>query len=180
VIAELSKIIRLAYPLKDKLFAFAKGKGPSYWLHLLAIPLLTIMAVVTLVDNMMRNFLGGSLLFAYSLLGLLFGVLVFSSAGPSWRAGEFAKIDLLRRHLPERSQLILSIFSLVLGVGCCVLLIWGGIRLVIAAADTGLRPASIRTPEWLWQMIIPVGTSFLLAEIMTKLIQNIRKLTRER
>jgi TRAP-type C4-dicarboxylate transport system permease small subunit len=157
-----------------------KGKRVSDYLLLITLLSGLVMGAVVVVDVGGRMLLRKGLFGSYSLEGLLVLLICFSSVAVSWRDGGFVRVDLFRRRLPERIQVVLDIFAILLGLGCCGALVWVSTEATIEAFSLGLRPPALSIPLWPWKLIIPVGTSFLCYEMIVRLIKNIRQLTHKR
>jgi TRAP-type C4-dicarboxylate transport system permease small subunit len=160
--------------------SFFKEKGLSDYVHLLSLPAGVVMLALVVIDVGGREFFNEGLFGAFTVEGLLLAVIVFSSAAASWKHGEFVSMDVFSRRLPDRVRMILYMISILLGLGCCVALIWLSTQSTITAYHDGSRAGPIAMPLWPWRIVVPVGAAILSYEMIAHLIRTIRQFPRKR
>jgi TRAP-type C4-dicarboxylate transport system permease small subunit len=155
--------------------SFFKGKKLSDYPHLLSVPAAAGMGILVLIDVGGREFFGKGMFGAYTFESLLLMTLCFCSVAASWRDGEFIRMETIYRRLPEPARMIADILSILLGLSCCIALLWLSSESAITTFSDGARAGPTDTPLWPWKLVIPIGVLFLSFEMITRLIRNIRQ-----
>jgi TRAP-type C4-dicarboxylate transport system permease small subunit len=115
--------------------------------------------------------------FALPLEQLLLMAIGFISLGSTWKSGQFICVDFFVARMSRRSQLVLSIISIVLSLTCSVILLWLGTESAVRSLNGGERPTSINMPLGVWKLMIPLGLGVLIIELIVSLIREVKKLT---
>jgi TRAP-type C4-dicarboxylate transport system permease small subunit len=155
--------------------SFFKGKKLSDYPHLLSVPAAAGIGILVLIDVGGREFFGKGMFGAYTVESLLLMVLCFCSVAASWRDGEFIRMETLYRRLPERARMIADVLAILLGLSCCIALLWLSSESVITTFSDGTRAGPTSMPLWPWKLGIPIGVLFLCYEMITRLVRNIRQ-----
>ena len=155
--------------------SFFKGKKLSDYPHLLSVPAAAGMGILVLVDVGGREFFGKGMFGAYTFESLLLMTLCFCSVAASWRDGEFIRMETIYRRLPEPARMIADVLSILLGLSCCIALLWLSSESAITTFSDGARAGPTDMPLWPWKLVIPIGVLFLSFEMITRLIRNIRQ-----
>ena len=142
-------------------------------LHFVAVPALTALLMIIIVDICGRLFFGRGILVARTLAGLLALTTAYSCAGISWREGEFVGIDLLSRRFKGRPRLIVDLFGLAVGLLCVGLLLWLNAEEFVLAIGAGSKPFMINMPLWPWKLVIPLGSLALGIEMIRRFVEMI-------
>lgn len=152
----------------------------SDYIHLVSIPTAGILGILVTADICSRLFFSIGILWSHSLEGLLMLLLAYCSAGVSWREEQFVRIQFFTSRLNERVRLILDVFAILVGLGCCGLLVWLGIENTIVSLGDGSKPMGIDMRLWPWRLILPIGSLVLCAEMLNRLIDKISQLAHRR
>jgi C4-dicarboxylate transporter DctQ subunit len=154
-----------------------RGMRVSDYISVITLLALVALEAVIVVDVIAREIFRIGFIGVVSLSGLLSGVIVFSGVAAGWRDGEFVKVNVFKRHLPQRVQAVIDVFTVLLGLGCCAVLVWLSLEATISAFSLGLRAVGLHIHIWPWKIAVPLGVSFLCYEMMARLIRDIRQLT---
>lgn len=140
----------------------------------LSVLAIVAMMLVTLTDVGMRVFFKNSIMAAYTLQSLLLVIVVFGSVAVAYRERIFPSVKNIYNLLHRRAKMMLDIFTELIGLACCCLIIWLSIDTAVSAFQLGTRPNAVPGPLWPWKAFIPLGTSILCIEMIAFLI-NLRK-----
>ncbi len=151
----------------------------SDYLQFLSVPAGLLMLLVVVADVTGRALIKNGIIWAPALESLLLVVMAFSSVAVTYREGGLVSTDVLVSHLNRRIRLVVDVFGLLLGLGCCVIIIWLSAVSAFGAIGDGSRPPTMNMPLWPWRMILPLGTAVLATEIIAKLVRTIHQFSRK-
>lgn len=88
------------------------------------------------------------------------------------RHGHMIRITAFIRYLNPRGRKLIEAFSLVLMALFCLPMIWYSAAIMVESIEHGRRSASmIETPNWITEIFVPMGLTFLLIQIILELIR---------
>jgi TRAP-type C4-dicarboxylate transport system permease small subunit len=157
----------------------AKRKSIGDYFHLLSVPAGMLLLALVLIDICGRLFFGKNLAFGLTLEELLLMVIGFISLGATWKAGQFINVDFFVSRFSKRTQLVFSVFAIVVSLVSTGILMWFGIEATMRAFAGGARPTNMNMPIGIWKLVIPVALGGLLVEIITSLVLKIKELISE-
>jgi TRAP-type C4-dicarboxylate transport system permease small subunit len=160
--------------LKEK--SPSKRRSIGDYFHLLSVPAGMLLLGLVIIDVCGRLFVGKNLDFGLTLEELLLMVIGFTSLGATWKSGQFISVDVLFVRLSNRTQLVLSLFAILVSLVCGGILMWFGIEATLRAFAGGARPTNMNMPLGIWKLFIPIALGALLVEIITSLVLKIREL----
>ena len=80
------------------------------------------------------------------------------------RQGQHIRVDIILRAIPKRTAWYCEWFADVIGLVCCLAMVWYGIRMTVASYTSGaMTVKTLVTPEW-W-LLAPLPTAFALLSI---------------
>ena len=80
------------------------------------------------------------------------------------RQGQHIRVDIVLRAVPPRLGWVFEWLADVLGLACCLVIAWYGVRATLASFKAGsMSVKTLITPEW-W-MLAPLPVAFLLLAI---------------
>ena len=80
------------------------------------------------------------------------------------RQGQHIRVDIILRVIPKRLAWYCEWFADVVGLACCLTMVWYGVKVTVASYTSGaMTIKTMVTPEW-W-LLVPLPVSFLLLSI---------------
>jgi TRAP-type C4-dicarboxylate transport system permease small subunit len=131
---------------------------------MLACGLLLIMTLMIGADVLLRNLGLGGIPPSNELSEDILYLITLLAAPGLLRTGQHIRIDIVLRALPWRIGWLLEWLADLLGVACCLVFVWYGVR--VAAASFANGSLSIKTlvlPEW--PLLVPMPIAFALLTI---------------
>lgn len=125
--------------------------------------LLIGMAVILLIQILMRAVVGSSLTWAEEVARYFYVWSVFLSLGCTIRSGNILKVDLLLGHLPGLLRRSLQIFLDLIETVFYAYLAYISVSVVGSVRISGQTSPALEIPMYLVYLIIPVG--FVLASL---------------
>jgi TRAP-type C4-dicarboxylate transport system permease small subunit len=153
-----------------------KRKSIGDYFHLLSVPAGMLLLALVIIDICGRLFFGKNLAFGLTLEELLLMVIGFISLGATWKAGQFINVDFFITRFNKRTQLVLSVFAILVSLVSTGILMWFGIEATLRAFAGGARPTNMNMPLGIWKLAIPVALGVVLVEIITSLVLKIKEL----
>ncbi len=131
---------------------------------LLACGLLLVTTLMIGADVLLRNLGLGGIPPSNELSEDILYLITLLAAPGLLRAGQHIRIDIVLRALPWRIGWLLEWLGDLLGIACCLVFVWYGVR--VAAASFANGSLSIKTlvlPEW--PLLVPMPIAFALLSI---------------
>jgi TRAP-type C4-dicarboxylate transport system permease small subunit len=80
------------------------------------------------------------------------------------RQGQHIRVDIVLRAIPKRTAWYCEWFADLVGLACCLTMVWYGVKVAAASYASGaMTIKTMVTPEW-W-LLVPLPVSFLLLSI---------------
>ena len=80
------------------------------------------------------------------------------------RQGQHIRVDIVLRAIPKRTAWYCEWLADVVGLACCLTMVWYGIKVTFASYASGaMTIKTMVTPEW-W-LLVPLPVAFLLLSI---------------
>lgn len=121
------------------------------------------MAVILLIQVIMRAFLGHSLTWAEEIARYMYVWSVFLSVSCTIRKKNILRVDLVESLLSKKIQIVLNIAQHIIEIVLYGYLFYGSIAVVQAVHASGQRSPALEIPMYIVYGIIPVG--FCLAAV---------------
>ena len=91
------------------------------------------------------------------------------------RQGQHIRVDIILRAIPKQVAWSCEWFADVVGLACCLAMVWYGVKVTVASYLSGaMTVKTMVTPEW-W-LLAPLPLSFLLLSI--EMLFRMRRLLR--
>src|SRR5262249_3059775 len=126
--------------------------------------LLLIMTLMIGADVLLRNLGLGGIPPSNELSEDILYLITLLAAPGLLRAGQHIRIDIVLRALPWRIGWLLEWLGDLVGIACCLVFVWYGMR--VAAASFANGSLSIKTlvlPEW--PLLVPMPITFALLAV---------------
>ena len=147
----------------------------------LAAAALSVMVLIITADVTSRYVFLYSLRNVNEISGYLLVLLVFMGAAYAHRRDAHIKVDIVVKYLPIRVRRWLAVAMEVLAllfVG--LVLVWLAARFSIQSYEVSAHfHSSMRTPLWIPEVLVPVGSAIFLLEIVRRLIIDIKNTFKE-
>jgi TRAP-type C4-dicarboxylate transport system permease small subunit len=130
----------------------------------LAGALLLVMTVMIGLDVFTRNIGAGGIPPSNELSEDSLYLITLLAAPGLLRQGQHIRIDIVLRALPPRAGWLLEWVGDVVGLACCLVFVWYGVRAAAASfADGAVSIKTLVLPEW-W-LLAPMPVAFALLAI---------------
>jgi TRAP-type transport system small permease protein len=94
------------------------------------------------------------------------------------RRGQHIRVDILLRAIPKRVAWYCEWFADVVGLFCCLVMVWYGAHMTFASYSSGsMTVKTLVTPEWWLLAPLPIAFALLAAEMvfrMQRLLHGVR------
>ena len=125
--------------------------------------LLVGMALILMLQIIMRAFVGQSLTWAEELARYFYVGSVFLSLGCTIRKNNILRVDLLLQMLPVKLQAVVNVLLDLLNVVLFAYLCWYAVSTVQGVQVSGQTSPALEIPMYLIYWVIPIG--FALASL---------------
>ena len=86
------------------------------------------------------------------------------------RQGQHIRVDIILRAIPKRTAWYCEWFADVVGLFCCLAMVWYGIRMTVASYTSGaMTVKTLVTPEWWLLAPLPVAFALLAVEMLFRM-----------
>jgi len=143
--------------------------------------LLLIMTLMIGADVLLRNVGLGGIPPSNELSEDILYLVTLLAAPGLLRQGQHIRIDIVLRALPRRFGWLLEWLGDIMGIVCCLVFVWYGVR--VAAASLANGSLSIKTlviPEWPLLAPIPIAFALLAIEFVFRIDRLMRAERRPR
>jgi len=162
-------------------FARRFPKWMTYRLGLLGGIAILIIMVSTLIEVTARYVFNKPTMWAiplnvYTLVGL-----TFLAASYTWARGGHIKVDIFYNRWSAKTQAVVNIVTLTLGLSFLAVVIVGGWELTMLSLKLGSKTSG-GTLQWvLWpdHMLVPIGTAIVFLQALVFWFANFRALRRQ-
>lgn len=152
-------------------------RGIGDYALLLSIPTLILIVVLIMIDVIGRSAFGFSLQWSLSFEQLLLMLVGFCSLGATWKTGLFINIDFIVVRFNKRTQTIFRLVTILISIGCAIVLIWVNSEAAARSLIGGARVPSMNMGIGYWKALVPLGFLILLIELVISLITTVKSLT---
>ena len=132
--------------------------------------LLLMMTVMIGADVLLRNINVGGIPPSNEISEDILYLVTLLTAPALLRRGQHIRVDIVLQALPHRVGWLLEWIGDVIGLSCCLIFVWYGIRVTAASFFEGA--VSIKTlvmPEWLLLVPMPVAFALLAVEFVFRM-----------
>lgn len=145
----------------------------SRWTERVGSYLILPMIGVVFYEVISRRFFNAPTTWSMDITGMLFGVYIVWSGGPSVLSKSQVCMDALCGKWKPRTRAIVDAFTFTLAMSFCFVLVWQTTKYAIEAVQVReLANTIIRQPLYHWRVILAAGTWLLALQFGSELIKN--------
>jgi TRAP-type C4-dicarboxylate transport system permease small subunit len=86
------------------------------------------------------------------------------------RQGQHIRVDIVLRAIPKRTAWYCEWFADVVGLFCCLVMLWYGVKTTIASYTSGaMTVKTLITPEWWLLAPLPIAFALLAIEMLFRM-----------
>ncbi len=131
------------------------------------------------LEIFLRSVFGHSLQFADEVAAYLLVVITFLGFSASVRGGAMYRVEFMRRLVPPRGLLFLEVVLKLLSLGFALILTYHLSALVLSSFERDvLSQTLLRTPQYIPQLVMPIGMGLLVISIILLIVEDIDALIR--
>lgn len=145
----------------------------------LAVAEMVMVAMMGLivVEVFLRSTLKISLQFADEVSAYMLVAVTFLGLSTSVRGGTMFRVEFLYRLVPRRARLVIGLIFELLSLGFTVILTYHLYRLAVSSYERDVLSQSLlKTPQFLPQMIMPIGMVLLVIALLVLIAGNLTEL----
>ena len=136
-----------------------------------------VMMLLTTTDVAGRYLLNKPVLFAYEVTEYLMVVCVYMALAYTESQDGHVNVTALYSHLSPRVQAIMFIAARVVILALCILLIGKTFSLAyFSLQQNEITPTGVGTPLGPAKMVVPIGLSLMVVELILRIVSRIRML----
>lgn len=139
-----------------------------------AIAVLVMLAIV-FINVLSRKFIHISFSFAEEVVCVLFVLLSTVGAAAAARDESHYTLDLLTGALKPKTRNRVLIIDTIFSLIAAGVLVVTGVMMVMAQYKMGSTSDSLRFPEWIYGLTVPVGCGVMCIRLIQVVIRRIRK-----
>ena len=136
---------------------------------------LGVLAITLMVsyDVLMRYFLDEPQLFIDELASFVLVGVVFLGNGPVFYKGGHIRVDLITSHLQVRTQSLLRVVALFVGIALLGIIIYETMLSTVEAFQIGRVSAVMAYPLWIAMLFVPLGLILMGFFMIVRLVKEI-------
>ena len=147
--------------------------GMSRWTEHIGRYLILPMIGVVCYEVVVRRFFNAPTTWAMDILGMLFGVFIIWSGGPSVLARSQVCMDALYNMWKPRTKAIVNSITYTLSMSFCIVLAWQASKYAIQSWQTKeLANTILSQPLYHWRVFLAAGTWLLFLQVSSELLKN--------
>jgi len=141
-----------------------------------AIVALLCMTVLVTIEVFMRKFFGISTKIAHDAAGYFLVAITFLGAAETMRVNRHLRVKILYDRLNSRAKNIFDKINYFIAIIYLSLLFWASSSLVFFSFKEGfLTESVIQIPEFIPELLIPVGLFFFILQVLSKLFRKFNR-----
>ena len=145
----------------------------SRWTENIGRYLILPMIGVVCYEVVVRRFFNAPTTWAMDILGMLFGVFIIWSGGPSVLAKSQVCMDAVYNMWKPRTKAIVNSFTYTLAMSFCTVLAWQATKYAIQSWQTKeLANTILSQPLYHWRIFLAAGTWLLFLQMTSELLKN--------
>ena len=128
------------------------------------------MVVTVTADIVLRNTVGGGLVWANEVSEYSLYLMTLLTAPWLLRRGQHIRVDIVLRAVPPRVGWLFEWAVDILGLACCAIIFWYSARAAFASFKAGsLSIKTLVTPEWWLLSVLPIAFACLTLEMLFRM-----------
>lgn len=140
------------------------------------VVLVIVMAVVTVLTSanvFSRYVIHSSLSFTEELVVALFVLMTMLGAALCAREGSLVSLTLIYDNLSKTGRKVFTVIVVVVSIFFCWILVKYGMSKVITQMNNGSETFSLRWPEWIFTIFLPIGGVCMILHFIEFLLDNL-------
>lgn len=134
-----------------------------------------------IIEVALRSTLGISLQFADEVSAYMLVAVTFLGLSASVRGGTMFRVEFLYRLIPGRARLVVELVLKLTSLGFTLIMTYHLFGLTVSSYQRDvLSQTLLRTPQFLPQMIMPIGMMFLVIALLVLIAGNLAELVHGR
>lgn len=143
-------------------------------LALVACLMVFAMVIVICVDVLLRNVAliptMRGLDWSNDLTEAMLYLITMCAAPWILRRGQHIRVDIILRAIPKRAAWYCEWFADIVGLACCLAMVWYGIKMTVASYTSGaMTVKTLVTPEWWLLAPLPIAFALLSIEMLFRM-----------
>lgn len=143
-------------------------------LALVACLMVFAMVIVICVDVLLRNVAliptMRGLDWSNDLTEAMLYLITMCAAPWILRQGQHIRVDIILRAIPKRVAWYCEWFADIVGLVCCLAMVWYGIKMTVASYTSGaMTVKTLVTPEWWLLAPLPIAFALLSIEMLFRM-----------
>jgi TRAP-type C4-dicarboxylate transport system permease small subunit len=139
------------------------------------VALLSITVLIT-IEVFIRKFFGISTKIAHDFAGYLLVAITFLGAAETMRVNKHLRVKILYDRLNSRAQSIFDKINYLIAIVYISILLWASFTLVVFSFKGGfLTESLIQIPEFIPELLIPIGLLFFALQVLSKLFSKFNR-----
>ncbi len=135
------------------------------------------MAALITYDVVSRTLFNSPSLVTDELSGYLLVFIAFMGAAEALRTGGHIKVDILTSRLSPRAALRTRLVASIVSAAFLSVFWWHAVVMAWRSFSRGVTaPTSLLTPLWIPQVVIPLGMTLLLLQLLVKVADTLSRL----
>ena len=159
----------------DRMKAYKKIMDGVAWIEkVILIIVSVVVTVITFVNVVVRYLTPMSFAWSEELVVNLFVLMTMVGCGLCVREGSLISLTLIFDHLSVKAKKVCEVIIAVANCSFWAILLVTGADKVMSQIASGKTTFSLRWPEWVFTIFLPIGAVFLLLHSIEYLIDVMR------
>lgn len=137
------------------------------------VVVMVVVTVLTAYNVFSRYVIHSSLSFTEELVIALFVLMTMLGAALCAREGSLVSLTLVYDRLSDKWKKIFTVIVIAVSLFFCFVLVKYGFSKVFTQMKNGSETFSLRWPEWVFTIYLPIGGIFMIIHFIENLIDNL-------
>lgn len=139
--------------------------------------MMVAMMGLILVEIVLRSTFRTSLQFTDEVSAYLLVAVTFLGFSASMRGGTMFRVEFIHRLMPRRGRLVVELLFNVASLAFTLVLTYHLVMLTISSYERDvLSQTLLRTPQFIPQMVMPIGMALLALALLVLVVENVTEL----
>lgn len=135
--------------------------------------LLIFVTVITFANVVVRKMTDSQFAWSEELVINLFVLLIMLGCGLSAQEGSLISLSLIYDRLNKAAKKVFVTIITVANLIFWAILLWSGWEKVLSQIASGKQTSSLRWPEWVFTIFLPIGAVFLILHSIEFFVDNV-------
>ena len=141
--------------------------------ELVAVIVMIVVTAFTSINVFARYVLQSSIPWSEELVVALFVLMTMLGGALCAREGSLVSLTLVYDLLPEKGKKFFTVVSIIVSLFFCYILIKYGFSKVATQMANGSETFSLRWPEWVFTIYLPIGAVLMVIHFIEYLIDTL-------